>query len=123
MQDASGAGRITMQNETLARFRARIDARLSELAEEDARGRSGQATVELDQQAVGRLSRQDALQSQAMARATHARRDVERRRLRAALERIDDGDFGTCEDCGEEIGAGRLDLDPGVTRCISCAAG
>jgi len=109
-----------MQNETLARFRARIEARLSELAEEDARGRVGQATVELDQQAVGR---QDALQSQAMARATHARRDVERRRLRAALERIGDGDFGICEDCGEEIGAGRLDLDPGVTRCISCAAG
>ena len=112
-----------MQSETLARFRARIDARLSELAEEDARGRSGQAIVELDQQAVGRLSRQDALQSQAMARATHARRDVERRRLRAALERIDDGEFGTCEDCGEEIGAGRLELDPAVTRCISCAAG
>lgn len=112
-----------MQSETLARFRARIETRLAELAEEDARGRSGQATVELDQQAVGRLSRQDALQSQAMARATHARRDVERRRLRAAVKRIEDGDFGICEDCGEEIGAGRLELDPGATRCISCATG
>jgi len=112
-----------MDSDTVSRFRAQIEARLSELTAEDARGRSGQDTVELDQQAIGRLSRQDALQSQAMARATHARRDIERRRLRAALVRIGEGEFGTCEDCGDEIGARRLALDPGVTRCISCASG
>jgi DnaK suppressor protein len=112
-----------MNESDLARFRARIGARLAEIDEEDARGRDGQATVELDQQSVGRLSRQDALQSQAMARATHARRDIERRRLRAALERIGAGEFGHCEDCGEEIAPARLGLDPGVTRCISCARG
>ncbi|MDZ7709805.1 MAG: TraR/DksA C4-type zinc finger protein [Roseovarius sp.] len=112
-----------MKETEIARYRARIEARLSEIDAEDALGRSGQATVELDQQAIGRLSRQDALQSQAMARATHARRDIERRRLRAALERIRDGEFGYCEDCGEEIAEGRLALDPGTTRCISCATG
>ena len=112
-----------MNDTQIARYRARIEARLAEIDEEDARGRGGQATVELDQQAVGRLSRQDALQSQAMARATHARRDVERRRLRAALNRIAEGEFGYCDDCGEEIAEGRLSLDPGTTRCISCANG
>jgi DnaK suppressor protein len=112
-----------MRDTQIARFRDRIEARLVEIDAEDARGRSGQATVELDQQAVGRLSRQDALQSQAMARATHARRDVERRRLHAALGRMDAGEFGYCEDCGEEIAEGRLALDPGTTRCISCARG
>lgn len=112
-----------MDDETQTAFRAQITARLAELGEEDARGASGQATVELDQQAIGRLSRQDALQSQAMARATHARRDIERRRLVAALARLDEGEFGTCEDCGEEIAEARLTLDPGITRCISCARG
>ena len=112
-----------MKETDIARYRARIEARLAEIDAEDALGRSGQATVELDQQAVGRLSRQDALQSQAMARATHARRDIERRRLRAALDRIAEGEFGYCEDCGEEIAEGRLALDPGTTRCISCARG
>ena len=112
-----------MEETDLARFRARIIERLAEIDAEDARGREGQATVELDQQAIGRLSRQDALQSQAMARATHARRDIERRRLRAALERIKEGEFGYCEDCGEEIAHARLELDPGTTRCISCASG
>lgn len=112
-----------MNDSDIARFRDQIEARLAEIDAEDALGRSGQATVELDQQAVGRLSRQDALQSQAMARATHVRRDVERRRLRAALERIREGEFGYCEDCGDEIAQARLALDPGVTRCISCANG
>ena len=112
-----------MNDSEAARYRARIMARLDEIDDEDARGRDGQATVELDQQAIGRLSRQDALQSQAMARATHARRDIERRRLRAALDRIAEGEFGYCEDCGEEIAPARLGLDPGTTRCISCASG
>ncbi len=112
-----------MKDSDIARFRDQIKTRLAEIDAEDALGRSGQATVELDQQAIGRLSRQDALQSQAMARATHVRRDVERRRLRAALERIREGEFGYCEDCGDEIAQARLALDPGVTRCISCANG
>jgi len=112
-----------MNDSDLDRYRARIIARLAEIDEEDVRGREGQATVTLDQQAIGRLSRQDALQSQAMARATHARRDIERRRLRAALDRVEDGAFGHCEDCGEQLAPARLDLDPGTTRCISCASG
>ena len=106
-----------------ARFRTLIAARLSELDAEDALGQTGQAVVELDQQSVGRLSRQDALLSQSMAKATQARRDAVRRGLRAALLRLDEDEFGYCEDCGEDIAAKRLELDPTVTRCVSCASG
>ncbi len=112
-----------MNEAETATFRRLIEAKLAALAEEDALGRDGQKTVELDQQAVGRLSRMDALQNQAMAKATQARRDGEARRLRAALERIEEGEFGFCEDCGEKIAAGRLRLDPAATRCVSCASG
>ncbi|WP_311196540.1 TraR/DksA family transcriptional regulator [Aliiroseovarius crassostreae] len=79
--------------------------------------------MELDQQAVGRLSRMDALQNQAMAQAQGARRHAQRQRIHAALERIEDGAFGFCEDCGEDIPGGRLELDPCVTRYVSCASG
>ncbi|WP_372891539.1 TraR/DksA family transcriptional regulator [Rhodosalinus sp.] len=106
-----------------AAVRARLEAALAELDAGDARGQSGQETVALDQQAMGRLSRQDALLSQSMARATQARRDAERRRLTAALARLEEGDYGYCEDCGEPIAPRRLDLDPAATRCVSCAAG
>ena len=39
-------------------------------------------------------------------------------RLRAALARIDEGEFGYCEDCGEEIAPKRLDLDPTDDRVL-----
>ncbi|MEM7732660.1 MAG: TraR/DksA C4-type zinc finger protein [Pseudomonadota bacterium] len=112
-----------MNDADLSTFRTMIQKRLSELAAEDGLGQSGQATVELDQQAVGRLSRMDALQNQAMAKATGARRQAERARLRAALVRLVDGEFGYCEECGEEIALGRLKLDPSVRQCVECARG
>jgi len=112
-----------MDETTQARMRARIEAILADLADEDRRGKAGQATVELDQQAVGRLSRMRALQNQAMARAGQVRRQALRQRLLAAIARMDEGEYGSCEDCGEAIVEGRLALDPAATRCMSCASG
>jgi DnaK suppressor protein len=37
-----------------------------------------------------------------------------------ALERIAEGDYGICEECGEEIGFARLQAVPETTHCISC---
>ncbi|MCV6587108.1 MAG: TraR/DksA C4-type zinc finger protein [Marinibacterium sp.] len=112
-----------MNEAETARFRALIEARLAAIAEENALGVEGQAVVTLDQQAVGRLSRMDALQMQAMARAQQGRRDVESQRLRVALQRLAQGDYGFCDDCAEAIPTGRLELDLGATLCVSCAAG
>lgn len=112
-----------MDETTQTRFRAQIAAMLADLDGEDRRGQAGQATVELDQQAIGRLSRMDALQNQAMARASQVRRQVLRQRLMAALARMEEGEYGYCEDCGEAIVEGRLVLDPAATRCMSCATG
>jgi RNA polymerase-binding transcription factor len=77
--------------------------------------------VALDQQSVGRVSRMDALQGQAMARASEQRRVVEIARIEAALKRLDDGSFGECLGCGEDIEARRLAVDPAATLCIDCA--
>lgn len=38
------------------------------------------------------------------------------------LQRIDSGDFGRCEECGEEIGDERLRAHPYATVCIDCAS-
>ncbi|WP_370458512.1 TraR/DksA family transcriptional regulator [Aliiroseovarius sp. PrR006] len=112
-----------MTPDDLAKFKARLLAELAELDRDDARGAEGQKVVTLDQQAVGRLTRMDALQNQAMAKATQTRRTAQRQRTLAALARIDEDEFGYCEDCGEEIAMGRLDLDPTAPKCVSCAAG
>ena len=78
-------------------------------------------TVELDQSRVGRLSRMDALQSQAMSVETDRRRKVELQQIEAALDRIEDGDYGTCLGCGEPIAPKRLALNPTTPVCIECA--
>lgn len=77
--------------------------------------------VELDQTTQGRLSRMDALQGQAMAQEVARRREVEIRRIDAALKRIEDHEYGYCVACGEEIALKRLELDPATPNCIDCA--
>jgi len=50
-------------------------------------------------------------------------RDRERKlisKIREALDRIDDGEFGECEDCGDPIGEARLKARPVTTLCIEC---
>lgn len=104
-------------------FRRSLHEILAELAVQEEQGRDAQKTVVLDQQSVGRLSRMDALQQQAMAKAQQNRRDISELRIRAALARIDEGEFGYCMDCGEQIANSRLKLDPTAPKCLSCASG
>ena len=77
-------------------------------------------TVELDQQRMGRLSRMDALQGQQMAQASERRRREMLTRIEGALRRIENGDFGLCFVCGDDIGTARLNIDPTATRCTGC---
>ena len=104
-------------------FRKRLLAERAGLLEEDAQGADDRETVMLDQSSVGRLSRMDAMQRQAMAEATHRRGAARKGRIDAALARIDEGEFGYCTDCGEEIAPKRLELDPTAPTCVSCAKG
>ncbi len=104
-------------------YRKLLEQRLAELEDDHALTQEDRAPVELDQTTQGRLSRMDALQVQAMALETDRRREMEIRKIDAALERLDDGEFGYCLSCGDEIGVKRLDNDPAVPSCISCASG
>lgn len=105
-----------------ARYLPRLQAEAAALRAASDTTTEDRRPVTLDQQSVGRLSRMDAMQQQAMANATEARRHARQRAIDAALTRIMGEDFGWCDDCGEFIGFPRLDLDPVLTRCIGCAA-
>jgi DnaK suppressor protein len=104
-------------------FEPRLRAELADLRESSAGTAADRAPVELDQQSVGRLSRMDALQQQAIAQATEARRRGRGARIEAALRRIDAGDIGYCARCGAFIGLGRLRVDPTTALCLDCAGG
>lgn len=65
------------------------------------------ATIAFERSQIGTLARQ--------ARLHLAEID-------AATERLQAGTYGTCEQCGEPIGEGRLEARPAARRCIGCEA-
>lgn len=103
------------------KLRAKLEVLKEQLESPADTSAAERAPVELDQTSVGRLSRMDAIQVQAMALATDERRKAELARVKAALERVDSDEFGYCEVCGEEIAPARLENNPAVTSCIGCA--
>lgn len=102
-------------------MRARLEAMKAEIEALESGSADARAAVELDQTRQGRLSRMDALQSQAMAKATAERRAQALRRIDAALRQIESGEFGYCVVCDEPIAPRRLENDPSVPTCIACA--
>lgn len=111
-----------MDDKTIAAYRVTLEKRRAELTEQSSKSAESRAPVTLDQQSVGRVSRVDALQQQAMAEAHDRQRQMEITQISQALKRIIGGDFGYCLDCGEEIAAGRLAVNPGVALCVRCAS-
>lgn len=105
----------------IADFKKKLLQQQAALLDLKETGDDAAATVQLDQSSVGRLSRMDALQGQAMAQERERRRALELQRIGAALRRIEAGEFGDCVRCGEEIAGKRLDLDPATPLCIYCA--
>lgn len=112
---------MTQQIDT-ARYRALLLARRDELLALQATRTEAAEAVDLDQTRVGRLSRMDALQGQAMATAGQQRATLQLRRISAALARLEAGDYGYCAACGEVIDPRRLDADPAAPLCIACAS-
>ncbi|MGM0595123.1 MAG: TraR/DksA family transcriptional regulator [Pseudomonadota bacterium] len=104
-------------------YRHLLAQRRDELLALEQTGREAAGTVELDQSKVGRLSRMDALQAQAMSQESERRRQLELKRIEAALGRIESGDYGYCLECDEPIAPARLELNPAVPLCIVCAEG
>jgi DnaK suppressor protein len=102
-------------------MKRKLETMRQELEDIAAAGDDPAAVVQLDQARVGRLSRMDALQAQAMAKASEQRRVAQLREIDAALRRIDEGSYGDCERCEEAINPRRLDADPTARLCIDCA--
>lgn len=109
------------QTELAEKFRPLIEAETRELKQQSAATDMERRPVELDQQSVGRLSRMDSMQLQAMAQAIERRRASRLVALELALRRISQSDYGYCVDCGEFIGWRRLEIDPAALKCVKCA--
>lgn len=113
----------TLTDTQIQKLRAQLEARKEQLLQE------------LDEVQIAHRERmksaqsapQDAYATQANRVAQDAVRDAEARRdhdelvaVRAALERVQDGSYGACQDCGGDIGLARLKAFPAALRCITC---
>ena len=103
-----------------AQARARLEDLAAQLQASIAVSEADGDTVAPDN-AIGRLTRMEALQASAMSAATRARQKKRLRQVERALQRLDAGDYGTCYKCGESIPAGRLEYMPETRVCVSCA--
>ena len=110
-----------LNKQQLNRYKKQLLALKQSLIADNALGDDARAIVELDQSSVGRLSRMDAMQGQAMAQESERRRHQKLEQIDIALSYIDNNNFGHCIECDEEIAIKRLDFDPTSSLCIECA--
>ncbi len=73
------------------------------------------------EQPIGRLSRMDAMQNQQIAKASRRNDELRLRLVFAAINNLDDGDYGLCTRCDGPIGFRRLKARPEARMCIDCA--
>jgi RNA polymerase-binding transcription factor len=102
-------------------FKKLLNDKRNEINELIETGNNAALPVELDQTKVGRVSRMDAMQAQAMSLEAKRRRELELTRIQSAIERIEVGSFGECLQCYEIISIARLQHNPSATLCIQCA--
>ena len=111
-----------MNKQQLEKHRQLLLSKREQLEALTETGEAAAQVVELDQSKVGRLSRMDAMQAQAMSIEANRRREQELKQIALALQKINDGDYGYCVSCDEEIAGKRLEINPAATLCIECAS-
>jgi len=99
----------------LEKLRASIDAQL--------KGDSGADESIRPDNAIGRLTRMEAIQAQSISAAGKARLRKRLPQIDRALKAIEEGTYGTCVSCGEDIPSGRLEIRPESRLCVGCASG
>ena len=110
-----------MTNEQLAQFKGQLEEERATLTRTLAASQESAKGMELDQTRVGRLSRMDAMQSQAISQGANRQMAAELEQIRVALERIASGEYGTCASCGRDIPLIRLEIYPSTDVCVTCA--
>ncbi len=118
MADAS-----PLTSEQRDELRAELERELVRLRRSMPATEAAARPVQLDQSAIGRLSRVDAMQNQAMQHELHDRERHRENELVEALRRMDEGSYGRCARCEQAIPYGRLLVVPEARNCVACGGG
>ena len=72
--------------------------------------------------AIGRVSRMDAINNKSINEAALRKSEEKFKKLKYALTRIDEPEFGTCDRCKQPIQPMRIMLMPESNYCVGCAS-
>ena len=104
----------------IAELRDELEGQLAQLGKSMIVTDEALRTVELDQSAVGRLSRMDSLQNQSIAKSLRGRESLRLVLIQDAIRRLDEGTYGVCTVCGAGVAFGRLFVFPESPTCAPC---
>lgn len=114
----SGEG-LGMDEDEQARYRKILEGLAADLRERLARSDESTAPVAPDR-AIGRLTRQEALQAQQVSLAVRRRAQQQLDRIEHALVLLRHGRYGICGKCGKAIDRDRLAVAPDTFLCVPC---
>jgi DnaK suppressor protein len=106
----------------LNEMRERLQARAAELRDTITRLDGTTAPVSPNN-AIGRLTRLDAMQATSMRRAVAHDHDIELQNVERALKALAAGEYGVCRRCKEDIAQARLRAKPEAFFCVACTSG
>jgi len=109
-----------LSSEQEAELRTDLIELQQNLVETLAAAQESSKPVELDQSSVGRLSRMDAMQVQAMAQANLRSHRLRLQQVEQSLRLLSEGEYGYCRRCEEPIGYRRLKARPESPFCLRC---
>lgn len=107
-----------MTGEEKARLKEQLERRAAELREALSRVTDGSAVA--PDNAIGRLTRLDAMQAGYMSEALRREQMQELARVSRALGLIDSEDYGVCRQCDEPLPMARLTAKPDALLCVAC---
>ena len=109
-----------LTEEQLGTLQDELDSQLAKLQRSMRVTDEALRPIELDQTAVGRLSRIDSLQNQGLTKNLHQREQIKLALLLEALQRMEARTYGVCTRCGSNIPYERLFVFPETPECAVC---
>lgn len=101
-------------------LKAKIEEQIVQYLD-DIRGMEDMTQPVKPENSLGRISRMDAINNKAVLESSLRNKRNKLNKLKVALLKIEDSDFGICHNCKKPIQEGRLMFLPESTKCIRCA--
>jgi DnaK suppressor protein len=108
---------LTLHRERLLALRARLLGDMTQMEDDALNDHNTTSSISTDMEERG----SDHADQEVTIRLLGSDKDTFEQ-VEAAIERIENGSYGRCEECGEKIPESRLDAIPYTARCIRCAS-